>query len=156
MSNRRQHAIAGAAAGAGAALFQVRPSAPPFETLLEALGGAGGGFVGSALPDLIEPATSPNHRDVAHSVAASTALTVKTARPFSFYREGLRARADDYAAKRRQSEVPRLEQLWYFLCECFYRLVAGAVSGLVPGYLSHLVLDAGTPKGIPLLAARLI
>jgi len=30
-------------------------------------------------------------------------------------------------------------------------VAAGAISGLAAGYVSHLMLDAGTPKGLPLL-----
>jgi membrane-bound metal-dependent hydrolase YbcI (DUF457 family) len=30
-----------------------------------------------------------------------------------------------------------------------------AVAGVIPGYLSHLMLDAGTPRGIPLLSPRI-
>lgn len=156
MANRPLHIVGGVAFGAGAALYHARPAATPLEMLLEVLGGAAGGYVASAVPDMLEPATSPNHRNVAHSVAAGTALVVKAAKPVSRYREGLRAQADQYAAKRRRPETTTLQSVWFFLCECFYRVAAGAVSALVPGYLSHLTLDAVTPRGIPLLAAKLV
>jgi hypothetical protein len=156
MANRRVHNRGGLAAGTGAALYHLRPEADPLEALLEVLGGAAGGYVASAIPDVLEPATSPNHRNVAHSVATATALAVKSRKPVSRYREGLRARADQHRATRRQPSTSTLQSIWHFLCECFYRLAAGAVSAVVPGYLSHLALDAMTPKGIPLLAARLV
>lgn len=37
------------------------------------------------------------------------------------------------------------------ICEFFWRAAAGFGNGLAAGYLSHLVLDAGTPRSIPLL-----
>ncbi len=32
------------------------------------------------------------------------------------------------------------------------RIVAGAMAGAAAGYASHLLLDAATPRGLPLLA----
>jgi len=57
--------IVGGLAAGGVALNQ------PFGYFLtEAFGGALGGWMGGALPDVIEPANSPNHRQTAHSWAA--------------------------------------------------------------------------------------
>jgi hypothetical protein len=44
-----------------------------------------------------------------------------------------------------------LAQLWLSLCEIFWRALAGFANGLPAGYISHLVLDAGTPRSIPFL-----
>jgi hypothetical protein len=44
-----------------------------------------------------------------------------------------------------------LTQLWLIACEFFWRALAGFANGLTAGYLSHLVLDAGTARSIPLL-----
>ena len=45
-----------------------------------------------------------------------------------------------------------LTNMWLLACELFWRALAGFVNGLAAGYISHLVLDAGTPRSIPLLA----
>lgn len=78
MATRRQHTIAGVAVGVGAALFQVWPDAPPLEALLEAIGGSGRDWITRKPPLKPRPSSSrrraPNHRNVAHSVAANTAL----------------------------------------------------------------------------------
>jgi hypothetical protein len=42
-------------------------------------------------------------------------------------------------------------QLLYTLDELAWRVLAGVPAGIVGGYLSHLALDAGTPRRIPLL-----
>ncbi len=44
-----------------------------------------------------------------------------------------------------------LTRLWLTICELFWRALAAFANGLAAGYLSHLVLDAGTPRSIPLL-----
>ncbi len=44
-----------------------------------------------------------------------------------------------------------ITQLLLSLFEIFWRLAAGFANGLAAGYLSHLALDAMTPRSIPLL-----
>lgn len=47
-----------------------------------------------------------------------------------------------------------LEQLWAEVGEVIWTLLAGFLNGLAAGYVSHLLLDATTPRGIPILAGR--
>jgi hypothetical protein len=51
--------------------------------------------------------------------------------------------------------VPAPVNPWAQLCwyaeEVFWRFAAGFANGLAAGYVSHIVLDAGTPRSIPLL-----
>lgn len=44
-----------------------------------------------------------------------------------------------------------LTQLWLAICEFFWRMLTGFANGLAAGYLSHLAIDAGTPRSIPIL-----
>lgn len=94
------------------------------------------GLVSSALPDGIEPADHPNHRRFAHSwtvVAGVTAATVKSVKP---------ARAVPGDGSQAQVVVqPEFAQ----------RLARALIPAAGAGYLSHLALDAATPKGLPLL-----
>jgi membrane-bound metal-dependent hydrolase YbcI (DUF457 family) len=39
--------------------------------------------------------------------------------------------------------------LW--LVELFWRVIAGVLSGFAAGYASHLVLDAFSPAGLPVV-----
>ncbi|MCE9580089.1 MAG: metal-dependent hydrolase [Deltaproteobacteria bacterium] len=154
MSNRRTHRTVGAAVGAASALVMLEKNATPLESVAEIFGGGLGGILGSALPDIVEPATSPNHRDIFHSAAAAAGLVRQARRRVSTYQRALCTKADAYAVKRKQPDASFLDQLIAFIAEIGLRVAAGFVSALAPGYLSHLALDASTPKSIPLLAAR--
>jgi membrane-bound metal-dependent hydrolase YbcI (DUF457 family) len=78
--------------------------------------GAAAGLLGGLAADLIEPATSPNHRRFAHSMAAAAALAI----------------------------------MLYVSLHCFDDEKASAFACLVFAYLSHLLLDAHTPIGLPI------
>jgi len=60
-----------------------------------------------------------------------------------------RAEADRYAMMRVRSSSP-LEQFFLWLAECACRFLTGAIAGLLAGYASTLVLDAFTPRSLPL------
>jgi hypothetical protein len=62
----------------------------------------------------------------------------------------MRGRSDARAARARVTTG--LESLWNALLSVLWRFLAGAVPGLLAGYASHLVLDAVTPAGLPLIA----
>jgi hypothetical protein len=47
-----------------------------------------------------------------------------------------------------------LEQTWAEISEFIWTLLAGFLNGLAAGYVSHLLLDATTPRGIPFLSGR--
>lgn len=88
------------------------------ELMLYALGGSGIGALGGILPDLLEPAYSPHHRQVFHSFTCAISITV-----------GLK--------KAEESNLKHDEKM---ILKC-----AGF------GYLSHLLLDGVTPKGLPVI-----
>ncbi len=73
MPNAKTHFLIGAAIGAGLYCLMQKSQDQPIE--LPGLLGMGlvGGVAG-LLPDIIEPATSPNHRELAHSFAALMAI----------------------------------------------------------------------------------
>jgi membrane-bound metal-dependent hydrolase YbcI (DUF457 family) len=146
MPNRATHEVVGAASSAAFTLLRVG-DAPIPHAFAEVLGGAVGGWVGGLLPDVLRPATTPNHRKLAHSVVAGGTLTLarlaewqaacRTEARSSVARALLLALGSD---ARRRAEWDALA--WRFL--------GGILAGLV-GYASHLMLDAGTAKGLPLL-----
>src|SRR5690606_28823154 len=73
VANGKLHRRVGTAVGAGTALARSLDQDAP-AMLAETLGGAVGGWVGGALPDVLEPATSPRHRSVCHSWATAGSL----------------------------------------------------------------------------------
>lgn len=89
--------------------------------LAEALVCAGAGMAGAALPDLLEPALHPHHRKIAHSITAGGALT-----KFSLDRCA--------SANGEWTE--------------FGKIVFASAGA---GYISHLVADGCTPRGLPML-----
>ncbi len=83
--------------------------------------GALGGLTGSIVPDFLEPANNPNHRSVAHSCTTGIFFTNEVLKTFA------------------QNISPNKGSKWVFL------------TAMSIGYVSHLVLDSGTPKGLPFL-----
>ena len=118
MPNAKQHAIVGAAVGAGAwylyCLFTERPL-----DLGELLLAGGGGAVVGLLPDVFEPATHPNHRSTLHSYACAGLLSY-----------GTKCLWENPAVGGDQ------KMQWTICCL---------------SYLSHLIADGQTPKGLPLI-----
>ena len=74
------------------------------------------------LPDILEPATSPNHRKVFHSVACAVVLIAGFKKAWDW-------EPDDSAGR-------------------VLRFVA--LAGIA-GYLTHLALDATTKRSLPLI-----
>jgi membrane-bound metal-dependent hydrolase YbcI (DUF457 family) len=147
MPNRATHASVGAGVSAGLAVAPLT-HLQQSQALPELVGAMIGGYVGGILPDLLEPATSPNHRQMAHSLLAAAGLTFARVAEMQ---AACRGRADAHeqgaaglpagCSERNDAEVASM--LW--------RLLAGTILGLVVGYASHLVLDASTSHGLPFL-----
>lgn len=153
MANGRVHRLAGALSGAGSAALRAK-DLPGQNQLVEAIGGAIGGYWGGQLPDLLEPATSSWHRDFAHSVSVG-GLAVKATNMVAEWESDCRRRSKHFGSLRQATHDQRLV-LWYRCLELFWLLVAGVVIGFLTGYISHLVLDALTPRGLPLVARQIV
>lgn len=119
MSSGRVHQIAAFAAGCAVA---VHAQSQGREPVLGVLLSGGWSALATKLPDLLEPAEHPNHRQFFHS-AAFALLVGKLS-----YEAYCWIPANDR------------ERVWRELM-----LLGGGA------YLLHLVLDSSTPKGIPLI-----
>jgi|SRR5579863_293195 len=75
MANAKEHAMIGAGVGALGWFLYCKVVDRPIK-FGELVAAGGVGMVGRLLPDLLEPALHPNHRQFFHSLAAS-ALLVK-------------------------------------------------------------------------------
>jgi inner membrane protein len=106
------------ALGAAGALFARRPEDQPAHVLA----GCAGGFYFGTLPDLIEPATHPHHRQFFHSAFVAVAIGY-----------GL------YRLYRWELDTPMTQTLRALA------LVAGGA------YLVHLAMDATTKRSLPLI-----
>jgi hypothetical protein len=164
MANRKTHRRTGRVSGAVYAAHRAKGQSVP-NFLVETAGGAFGGDVGALAADWLEPAISSWHRGTAHSCAAGTVI-LSLGDVLGGVEAYCRQQADRKAAERKTLQATQdpaqpnlfvaapnssLTQLWLTICELFWRAVAGFTNGLTAGYISHLVLDAGTPRSIPLL-----
>ena len=150
MANGALHSVVGATSGIGVAVYRARDQ-DLLRIILEAAGGGLGGYIGGRLPDLLEPAAgNPNHRNLAHSWLAcgGTALGVANA---AAWEHRLRAKAE-LLHRERLGVADPWQQAVLWVQEILLRLLVGFLTGAVAGYASHLVLDACTPQGLPLLA----
>ena len=164
MANRETHRKLGCVTGAVYAAHRAKDQKVG-HLITESIGGIAGGDIGALIADWIEPATSSWHRETAHSCAAG-GLVLSLAVFFAGFEAACREQAERKAKERRALEMTPdpmnstlfavapaspFEQIWLTICEAFWRLFAGFANGLRAGYISHLVLDAGTPRSIPLL-----
>lgn len=150
MANGKTHRRVGQVAGAGFALYRARDQ-HPVALVLETLGGRYGGAAGSALHDMLEPATSPNHRDFFHSIAFNGAAIAKAKPAFDAGQEVLRRWAGQRVADAMAPGTGLLDQLLHLLGAGLAHLAVGYLNGFAAGGVSHLALDAKTPRSLPLL-----
>jgi membrane-bound metal-dependent hydrolase YbcI (DUF457 family) len=101
------------------------------------------------LPDWLEPASTPNHRDLAHSWLMLFAVSQAK---INAWQRDCHARAETYEAFARNPQMTAGWQLCYQILAWLNRFLAGFLAGLKAGYASHLTLDALTPFGLPLIA----
>jgi len=118
MANEKTHAIVGGLAGLGMSLCDKSKGLDRSNPLLAAAVGTAFG----KLPDILEPALHPHHRQFCHSFVMLLSI--------------------GYGMKRAYEWEPK-DNIDKFL-RCI-ALCAGA------GYISHLVLDASTPRSLPLI-----
>jgi membrane-bound metal-dependent hydrolase YbcI (DUF457 family) len=147
MANRAVHHAWGVGTGLATGLI-FAPKEDTGGLVAEVFGAGVGGAVGGRLADVLEPALSPNHRKIAHSGLAAAGLFRAAYAGWPARCRELagvcRTRSADVGRTVEQRQNDRLEELsWRFL--------AGLVEGFLAGYASHLVLDASTPQGLPLL-----
>jgi uncharacterized membrane protein YeaQ/YmgE (transglycosylase-associated protein family) len=146
MPRRNEHAVIGALVGALTAVARASEQ-PENGKTAEVMGGIVGGWVGGIMPDVIEPATTPHHRDIAHSFVTGVSIAL--------------AKLAEWQARCRQRAqllevsiqgMPAGPERSHCELDAFaWRFVAGALVGFAAGYISHLVLDGATKRGIPLL-----
>lgn len=150
MSNRATHCFAGVSAGAVAAgCYADRQTV--FNFLFEIAGGCAGGYLGARVPDWIDPATNPNHRNWGHgggTVAGGIYLAHDT---LLSWQRWLRTEACRYE-RMAEYAASDLAKLGYLMRASFLRAAAGMIAGFVAGYVSHVALDFTTPMCIPLVA----
>ena len=118
--NGKQHMLLGGAIGfCGYLLYRLAEEKPIdlLELILFSIGGA----IAGILPDILEPATNPNHRSFFHSITA-----------LSIIAEGNNL-------------------VWDQTNQTLTKDQKAAISILSAAYCSHLATDGLTRKGLPIL-----
>jgi len=146
--NGKAHRFAGVISGGGAAFFASRGQTN-LEVIVESMAGIAAGALGAKFPDWAEPATSSWHRGPVHSVGTGIwSLGIGIAGIME-----LQSFCDQRIANLRYcralAQTPEAIQ-WYTLEIFFWLAVVASLKGLLAGYLSHLALDATTPRSVPL------
>ena len=170
MPNRKTHVQLGVTAGTVAGAYRVarrrkrRPEKPVsvLHDALQIVGSGAGGYFGGRLPDVIEPATTPNHRGPAHSFVG-TGFLVRLAGNLDRWEDGWRDQAEYHGeSRRREWSQFQTASAWeavqhliksglHGLAELFFALLSGIPIGVVAGYVSHVVADGFTPKSVPIV-----
>jgi membrane-bound metal-dependent hydrolase YbcI (DUF457 family) len=149
--NRAEHIAGGMPVAVASAAIAARNQPPPYFVVESVVGGTLGGMLGIILPDIFEPATTPNHRGVAHAVVPMAAVGVALWKIAGNWQDRLRTKADEF--KWRAANEPNdFLRFVYSIAEFVLRALSGAIAGVIGGYASHLALDAMTPAGLPWLA----
>jgi len=149
MANSREHLLWGAAAGAGVYILSAWITGEKI-SFSELLGSALSGVLTAKVPDILEPATHPNHRAVFHSVCFAGLALPNAWAATCKKREEIIGQAQE--CERRAAIATNNQERDYWSQQAnWLRFCAGSLLGLVPGYASHLAADALTPKGLPLL-----
>jgi len=161
MPGRRTHQLVGTATGTVYAAYRAGTQNPR-DRLLETAGGAVGGYLGSTFADYLEPAISSWHRGPAHSGGTGAMVLLLVDQLFK-WEAFCREKAKECAAIPMvpainpqgtvfvPAQLSPLVQLFNTIAELFWRFLAGVPNGFATSYLSHLALDAATPRCIPLL-----
>lgn len=145
MPRKNQHI--GIALFAQLAVEVLKPSAlEGDDRFWDVVGACLGASFGGVLPDVLEPALSPNHRQFAHGIIPAVAVL--------HFGKGAHCEGCDslYCWAR---EAPRPSVGVIAPADSTPRwlrfVIAGFFRGVPVGYLSHLVADFGTPCCLPLV-----
>jgi hypothetical protein len=147
MPRRPTHISAGCISGLAAGILTSK-QLPSEHQLLHLVCATIGGTIGGLAPDSVEPALSPHHRSLFHSLALGGAAS-------SGLIANWQARCHEAAAacisRAEQSPLGSAQRSDEETKALLWRGVAGLLVGFLAGYLSHLALDAGTSASLPLL-----
>lgn len=151
MPSTKTHAIIGTGAGSLVA-FLASQDLPPEARMAISIGGALGGRAGGRVPDALEPAIHSWHRSFFHSAAVGAGVFQTTRVPVMELVNNLLKRAAAIRQQRRELGSGHPDHTILWLQEFGLYFYSGLLIGLPVGYLSHLIADLGTDRGIPLIA----
>ena len=152
MPGYKVHKTTGGLVGGAAALVCAQ-NQPPLLALVEVLGGYLAGQSAGTWPDVVEPGLSSHHRDVFHALAPTAFGATLAFQQTISIQSSLRTQAQ-LCFQHAASIDNGPQQFLNVTVGVVLQMLAGAVPAIPAGYLSHVALDAATPRGIPLLVRR--
>jgi len=87
----------------------------PEHQIYEAIGALFGGYWGSRLPDVFEPANNPHHRALAHSLSAGTVISATAIGAATAWSMFFREKAERLAQQRQTMRSPEIKIRVVFL-----------------------------------------
>jgi hypothetical protein len=149
MPGYKTHKAIGGIAG-GTAAFVCAQNQPPLLVLAETFGGWMAGQHAGTWPDIAEPGISSHHRDFCHSLAPTAYGATVVFQQVGSIQDSLRSQAQA-CFQLAASTNDGLQQFVNVTAGLLLHVLAGAVPAIPASYVSHVVLDAATPRGIPLV-----
>ena len=150
MPNRDIHVPVGMGTAFIASLYLSKDQKPE-DQIYEAVGALFGGYWGSRLPDIFEPANNnPHHRALAHSLSTGAAISVTAVEAANAWTKFFREKAERFANQRQTMGSPEVNKITSGVLEALLRIAAGVGPGLIAAYMSHLALDACSRRSLPL------
>lgn len=149
MPNGETHKTVGTITGAGYAAYRAREESQS-RILSRMIGGAIGGQVGGVTPDILEPASWPGHRQVAHSLATGVFVVIVPQQFISDWENMMSQYSSDLRDMSLDESNLPFQRFLALVGEVACDIIAGIPSGFCAGYASHLIMDASQGK-IPLL-----
>ena len=149
MPGYTEHQTVGGVVGGVAALLCAQGQ-PPLLIATETLGGWLAGRQAGTWADVAEPAISSHHRDFCHALAPTAFGSTLVIQQVSNFQTSLRAQAHA-CFQLAASTNDDLQQFVNVSAGLLLHVLAGAVPAVPASYVSHVTLDACTPRGVPLL-----
>jgi hypothetical protein len=150
MPNAQVHAAIGTASG-GLVAFLCSSDLSPEARLTITLSGAYGGYVGGCAPDVLEPAIHAWHRSFFHSAVAGAGVFQTANVPVREWVQNLLTKSAAIRQRRLEPGADHPDHATLWLQEFGLYTLCGFLIGLPVGYLSHLIADAGTERGLPFI-----
>jgi membrane-bound metal-dependent hydrolase YbcI (DUF457 family) len=152
MPGYQQHRTIGGLVGGTTALVCAQ-NQPPLLALAETIGGFVAGQYAGTWADALEPATSSYHRDFCHALVPTAYATTCVFQQVESLQTYLRSQAQGCFQLAASTE-DGLQQFLNIAAGLLLHGAAGAVPAIAASYISHIALDAVSPRGVPLISRR--
>jgi membrane-bound metal-dependent hydrolase YbcI (DUF457 family) len=149
MPRKSAHFAIGSASGIATGVLTCGSLPQEHRMIFVAFAGVGGALGGLA-PDVLEPAVSPNHRSLFHSLSAAGSIGAAWLAEWPADCQHAAAECD---ARAQHASLGARDKSSEEIKAFLWRALAGLIVGFLAGYASHLVLDARTRKSLPLIAS---